>query len=59
MSFLRHRTNDFLTYSGDITPQYTSAVVSLTTSIDFNVPTVFGGYEISHSPTSQLSIGPN
>ena len=58
MNVLRHRINDFPTYCGDITSQYTSAVVAPTTSKDFNVPTVFGEYEISHKPTSQLSFPP-
>ena len=40
-----------------MTSQYTSALVWPTTFTDFNVPTKFGGYEISHNPTSQLSFG--
>ena len=59
MNVLRHVTNDFPTYCDDITSQYTSAVVSPTTFTDFNVPTAFGGYEISYYPTSHLSFGPS
>ena len=59
MNVLRHRTNDFPTYCGDITSQYTSAVVSPTSFTDFNAPSLFGGYEFSHNPTYQLSFGPS
>jgi len=59
MDVLKHRTNDFATYCGDISSQYTNAVVSPTTFINFIMPTVFGGYENSHNPTSQLSFGPS
>jgi len=53
MNVLSQRTNAFPQYCGDFTSQYTSALVSPTTSIDFNVPTWFGGYNITPINTSQ------